>query len=267
MKKLNLHLTILLTFVFVSVHAQFDCSNWGLGLDFNIKKPLGELEENGLTTLFGGNTEIFYLGLRSKNFIFAPGLRFSAGSTLFKYGETTNLEFPQGGTATQRLSVEHGNILLATRFIYTKFSKFSPYAELYKGKRGTTGYDRLRLDQRDLEGFENSTRKLFSSSNAVHGVAFGGLLSISKNTFLNLKVSYEWTNAVRHLDTTSSAAYSTNSIVTENTRNLGLNIGVFTVLGCPSTRRRRVSRCGSRRFYTPHRTITRPQRARSVIRT
>ena len=268
---MNFHFIILLSFVFTGINAQFDCSNLAIGFDFNAKTPLGELQENGLTSFFGGNLDVFYLGVRSDNFIFAPGGTISYGTTKFKYGETTALEFPVGGTATERLSVEQGDLTAAFRVIYTKPRGFSPYAEIYTGLRATFGFDRLQLDQ-DLEGYENTSTKLFQNGSSFRGIAIGGLFQISKSTSINFKVSKEWTNEILHLDIATSDSYSTTTIATENTTNLGFNIGFFYVPGCPETRRRS-SRCGSRSYYRPYRifsnprSFSNPRRARSVTRT
>jgi len=231
----NLIITIALSFISLAAFAQFECSDWAIGLDFNTKTPLGELKDNGLTTMYGGNVEVFYLGLKTDNFVFAPGLRFSAGSTEFKYGETFDLEFPVNGTATERRSTEHGNFIAAARVIWTKNNKFLPYAEVYTGSRDTRGYDRLRINE-DVDGFVNTTEELFYNSSRVTGAGAGLMYNLGNGILLNAKVTHEWTKEVAHLDMTTES-YSKEKVMTKNTSNLGINIGIVVVPGCRKSRR------------------------------
>jgi len=270
MKNLKLFYSLVFSFFFFTSQGQFDCSFLAIGGDINIKRPTGELKDNGLTHLYGANVELFYLGLRTNNLIIAPGVRYEGGTTRFKYGNTFDLEGPEGGTATERLSVEYAGVSAVMRFIWTKNDKILPYGEFYLGLRGYAGYERLRADQ-DFVEFENTKDKISSGGGKLGGLGIGVLYKLNSNTYLNLKVSKEWQEEINHLNLANPNYYSLTPVTTSKSSNLGFNIGFLVDLfPCEKKKQKRSTTRNyrpKRNFFVPKRTEKRAIKKKSVIKT
>jgi len=226
--------------------AQDCCSRWVGGLDYNLKVPIGSLEDSGIRNFHGISIDGFYnfMACSDSKFKILSGIRLSGGTTKKRLGAEVPLDIPAGATGVETHSNAILDFLLVTRFQYNASRLFKPYAEIFAGPRGSYAVEGTQLVE-NQEGFSNTNESISNRNSTMYGAGLGLLVQINDHLDLNFKATYEKANRMDYLNLEEAYSDTEQINSTAKTEHLGLSVGISFRPGCnknknnSSTKKRR----------------------------
>lgn len=264
MKKTILLISLLSCLFTTSIYCQGFFEKLAVEINFDLKSPQGILSDNGLSDTYGISAGVYYVGCNEKKIKFMPGYRFLGGLTKTKDGDMVALEEPQGTFAEERIINYYFGVEAVGRLVYDGGKWLRTYGEIYLGPRSTFGHERLVLEE-TLEGYSNSSQKLFSNTSTAIGIGLGALIELSDDVDLNLKAGTEYVGRVDHSDFNKKALYSTQKIISRKAFMHSFSIGIFIRPNCGKKcndsrpDRRRTPSC-----YSPNNTIKKTTKIKRI---